>query len=71
MILLTTLNLTDSSITFSIHGALYEYFLSAETLRKVEFISRRSSAKALNLAKRHALHTHKGGSNAEVPAIPA
>jgi len=58
-IYLTTLNLTDSSVIFSIDGARYEYFTSHEALRRIELASRRSTASALNLAKRKAVRWQK------------
>lgn len=54
-IYLTTLNLTDSSVTFAVDGKRYEYFLTRPILSRIEVISRRSGAKALNFAKRHAM----------------
>jgi len=61
-IYLTTLNLTDSSAILSIDGERYEYFFETpHELWKLEVISKKSGAKALNFAKRNATRSVKLG----------
>jgi hypothetical protein len=48
-------NYTDSTITLSIEGQRYEYWLAPQVCDTIEFLCRRvSMGKALALAKRHA-----------------
>jgi len=48
-------NTTDHTITLSIRGQRYEYFLTPQQCDTMEFLCRKVSArKALNFAKSHA-----------------